>query len=181
MNEIRVGALKKLHIFLQEVAPENRQRFIKYIIETYNSAQYDWRTKLVLAQNLGKYAQLFSQDTVYNEFLPMFFKFCYDQVSKVSETASNSLAYILDKFAGDPHKQDSIVKVVKKFFLQQKTFKKRQLFVIMCQETMQNKDLFERCFKVDMLSLVADPVSNVRMSLAKVLRHHLLNTINGKN
>ncbi len=42
-----------------------------------------------------------------------------------------------------------------------------------------NKELLERCFKADLLGLVADPVSNVRMALAKILRHHLLNTING--
>jgi len=41
------------------------------------------------------------------------------------------------------------------------------------------KELYERCFKADVLALVADPVSNVRMSLAKVIRHHFLNTING--
>jgi hypothetical protein len=50
----------------------------------------------------------------------------------------------------------------------------------MSQEAMMKKELFERCFKADMLGLVADPVSNVRMSLAKVIRHHFLNTINGK-
>ena len=32
LTEIRVGALKNLHIFLQEVSSENRLRFIKYII-----------------------------------------------------------------------------------------------------------------------------------------------------
>jgi hypothetical protein len=47
----------------------------------------------------------------------MFFKFCHDGVHKVSEVASNSLAYILEKFNDDIHKQDSIVKVVKKNFL----------------------------------------------------------------
>jgi hypothetical protein len=31
VNEIKVGALKNLHIFLQEVSPENRIQFIKYI------------------------------------------------------------------------------------------------------------------------------------------------------
>jgi len=41
------------------------------------------------------------------------------------------------------------------------------------------KELFERCFKVDMLLLVNDNIKNVRMSLAKVLRHHFLNQING--
>lgn len=41
------------------------------------------------------------------------------------------------------------------------------------------KELFERCLKLDLLSLVNDPVCNVRMMLAKVLRHHFLNQING--
>ena len=31
VNEIRVGALKNLHIFLAEVLPENRHHFIKYL------------------------------------------------------------------------------------------------------------------------------------------------------
>ena len=49
----------------------------------------------------------------------------------------------------------------------------------MCSETMMRKDLFERCFKPDMLSIVNDKVSNVRLALAKVLRHHFLNQISG--
>ena len=46
---------------------------------------------------------------------------------------------------------------------------------------MNKKELFERHFKGDMLSLVKDKVSNVRMSLAKVLRAHFLNHINGNH
>ena len=45
----------------------------------------------------------------------------------------------------------------------------------MCGEAMMKKELFERSFKADMLGLVIDPVSNVRMSLARVLRFHFLN------
>ena len=40
---------------------------------------------------------------------------------------------------------------------------------------MMKKDLFERCFKAEMLSLVNDRVINVRMTLARVLRHHFIN------
>jgi len=40
---------------------------------------------------------------------------------------------------------------------------------------MNKKELFERLFKVDMLSMVNDKVSNVRVALAKVLRHHFIN------
>ena len=50
----------------------------------------------------------------------------------------------------------------------------------MCGEAMNKKELFERHFKADMLQMVNDKVSNVRMSLAKVLRHHFINQINGK-
>ncbi len=40
---------------------------------------------------------------------------------------------------------------------------------------MMNKDLFERQFKADLLAMTNDKVSNVRMCLAKAIRHHFLN------
>jgi hypothetical protein len=49
LSDIKVGALKNLHIFLAEISPEHRSNFIRYIVDTYNEAQYDWRTKLVIA------------------------------------------------------------------------------------------------------------------------------------
>ena len=100
-------------------------------------------------------------------------------MARVSETAATSLVYILEKFNDKPYKQESIAKVVKKNFQLAKTFKRRQLFVLMCGEAMNKKEIFEAHFKADMLSMVTDKVSNVRMSLAKVLRHHFINQING--
>jgi hypothetical protein len=51
VNEIRAGALKNLHVFLQEVKPENRSAFIKYLQykDGETEGQYEWRMKLVLA------------------------------------------------------------------------------------------------------------------------------------
>ena len=46
---------------------------------------------------------------------------------------------------------------------------------------MNRKELFERLFKADLLSMVSDPVSNVRLALAKVLRHHFISQINGNS
>lgn len=108
----------------------------------------------------------------------MFFQFCFDSVSKVAETASTSLVYILEKFQDDVGKQEAIAAVVKKNF-KNANFKRRQLFVYMCGEAMNKKELFERLFKADLLSMVNDRVSNVRLALAKVLRHHFINQING--
>ena len=44
---------------------------------------------------------------------------------------------------------------------------------------LQKKDLFEKYFKLDFMSMVQDRCVNVRITLAKVLRHHFLKEIGG--
>ena len=51
----------------------------------------------------------------------------------------------------------------------------------MCGEAMMKKDIFERHFIADMLALVNDKTSNVRLGLARVLRHHFIIQISGNN
>lgn len=43
---------------------------------------------------------------------------------------------------------------------------------------MQKKEIFEKYFKLDFLSMVNDRVPNVRITFAKTLRHHFLKEIN---
>jgi hypothetical protein len=50
---------------------------------------------------------------------------------------------------------------------------------MMCGEAMNKKELFEKYFKPEMLSIAGDRVSNVRMCLSRVLRQHFLGHING--
>lgn len=83
----------------------------------------------MLASNLGNYAELYDKDLVYTEFLPMFFKFCSDNVARVSNAVCNALCPILIKFNDDEVKQMSIVRIVTKRYYKSITFKKRQLFV----------------------------------------------------
>ena len=45
---------------------------------------------------------------------------------------------------------------------------------------MMKKELFEKYFKYDFLSLVNDRVPNVRMVVAKTLRHHFLKEVGGE-
>ena len=49
----------------------------------------------------------------------------------------------------------------------------------MCKDIMNKKELFEKYFKLDFLSLVNDKVPNVRIAMSKVLRHHFLKEISG--
>lgn len=175
-------ALKNLHIFLKEVSPDKRQTFIKYIVGTLGEERkQDWRLKLVLAQNLGNYAELFDAKTVYNDFLPMFLKFCSDSVSRVGQSCCPALAEIVEKFNDDETRQQGIVRVIRNRYAKARTYKKRQLFVLMCTgKLMMKKALFEKYFKLDLLTLVNDRVPNVRILLAKALRHHFLKEISGE-
>lgn len=180
-NEIKLAALKNLHIFLNVVSQEKRAGFIKYIVQTFEeTSKGEWRLKQVLASNLGKYSELFDKDLVYQEFMPMFFKFCSDNVSRVSTAACSAFCPILQKFNEDEKKQESIARIIRHRYCKANTFKKRQLFVqMMMGPMMQQKDVFERHFKYDFLQMVNDRVSNVRIILAKALRHHFVKEISG--
>lgn len=41
------------------------------------------------------------------------------------------------------------------------------------------KEIFEKYFKLDFLAIVNDRVPNVRIAMAKVIRHHFMKEING--
>jgi len=45
---------------------------------------------------------------------------------------------------------------------------------------MQQKEIFEKYFKVDFMSLVNDKTINVRITLSKALRYHFLKEISGQ-
>ena len=176
-----MSALKNLHIFLKVVSVEKRSQFIKYIVQTFDdSIKSEWRLKQVLASNLGNYCELFEKDMVYTEFLPMFFKFCSDNVMRVSQSTVTALCPILMKFNDDEQKQASIARIIKSRYCKARTFKKRQLFVMMMNgPMMQQKEVFEKYFKIEFLTMVNDRVSNVRIQVAKVLKHHFLKEISG--
>lgn len=111
----------------------------------------------------------------------MFFKFCSDNVVTVSRSVCDALAPIIEKFDDDEVKQAGIVRVVKNRFFRAKTFRKRQLYIQMVSGAMmQKKELFEKYFKLDFMSMVNDRCVNVRITLAKVLRHHFLKEIGGE-
>jgi len=37
--DIKMAALKNMHIFLKEVSPEKRGNFIKYVVQTFDDAK----------------------------------------------------------------------------------------------------------------------------------------------
>lgn len=111
----------------------------------------------------------------------MFFKFCEDRVNTVNSAAATALAPILIKFSHDQQQMRAVIKVIKNNFRngEAATYKRRQLFVIMCEHVMnQAPEIFQEYFIHDFLSLVTDRVANVRICVARTLKNHFLQ-ING--
>lgn len=73
--------------------------FIKYIFaftsDIRAAAKPEWRLKHLLAQNLGNYVSLFDSKTVYAEFLPMFFSFLSDNVTRVAQAVCPAMSDII--------------------------------------------------------------------------------------
>ena len=59
LKEVRIGAMKGIPEFIQNIAPENRLQFLDYL--TSEETQKDWRMKVIVARNMGKVALLLPQ------------------------------------------------------------------------------------------------------------------------
>jgi len=49
----------------------------------------------------------------------------------------------------------------------------------MCKNVMMNKEIFDKYFKKDFISLIKDKVAVVRVQMAKTISHHFLVELNG--
>lgn len=129
----------------------------------------------MIAVNLGHFAQLFDSETVYQQIMPLFFTYCSNNVIQVANSAAMGLSDILAKLENEPEKVKLIVNTVKAQYLRSASFKKRQLFAMMCMKVMDNKELFQHYFMPLFLGLCLDPVKNVRIVVARVLERHFSN------
>ena len=104
-QDVKNSVLKNLHIFLENVTPEIRQRYIAQIVSAFNDAgKRDWRTKEIFAKNLHKLVELYPLQIVQTEFLAMYFKFCEERIATVAEASATAFAAIIKKFEAEPAK-----------------------------------------------------------------------------
>lgn len=64
--------------------------------------------------------------------------------------------------------------IIRKYFFSAKSHKRRELYVIMGGEALNMKDVFNKYFKKDMVTMAGDRVLGVRMAFARVLKQHYL-------
>ncbi|KAK1173717.1 hypothetical protein AOXY_G3899 [Acipenser oxyrinchus oxyrinchus] len=179
LDEVRIGVLKHLYDFLKLLHKEMRREYLYQLQEflvTDNSR--NWRFRAELAEQLVLLLDLYCGKDVYDYLRPLAFSLCTDRVSSVRWTSYKLICEIIKKLSSDSALvADFMAELVDKFCHCSK-WSGRQAFAFVCQSVIEDDcvsmDLFAEHLLPPLLQLASDPVPNVRVLLAKTLRHSLL-------
>ncbi|XP_032003274.2 serine/threonine-protein phosphatase 4 regulatory subunit 1-like isoform X1 [Hylobates moloch] len=181
LDEVRIGVLKHLYDFLKLLHEDKRRDYLYQLQEfvvTDNSR--NWRFRYELAEQLILILELYSPNDVYDYLMHIALKLCADQVSEVRWISFKLVVAILQKFYSNSESAlglNFISELIVRFRHCSK-WVGRQAFAFICQAVVSKEcvpvDQFVEHLLPSLLSLVSDPVPNVRVLLAKALRQMLL-------
>ncbi|XP_055508001.1 serine/threonine-protein phosphatase 4 regulatory subunit 1 [Leucoraja erinacea] len=181
LDEVRIGVLKHLYDFLKLLHVDKRREYLYQLQEfmvTDNSR--NWRFRYELAEQVILLLELYNPNDVHDYLRHIALSLCSDKVAEVRWISFKLVVEILRKFYASA--TDSLAVN----FMNELTFRfchcakwtGRQAFAFICQAIVE-----EECMPVNqfvehllpsLLGLATDPVPNVRVLLAKALRHTLL-------
>ncbi|XP_038658886.1 serine/threonine-protein phosphatase 4 regulatory subunit 1 isoform X1 [Scyliorhinus canicula] len=181
LDEVRIGVLKHLYDFLKLLHMDKRREYLYQLQEfmvTDNSR--NWRFRYELAEQVILLLELYNPNDVHDYLRHIALSLCSDKVAEVRWISFKLVVEILRKFyatATDPFAVNFMNELTLRFCHCSKWIG-RQAFAFICQAVVE-----EECMPVSqfvehllprLLGLATDPVPNVRVLLAKALRHTLL-------
>ncbi|XP_067904157.1 serine/threonine-protein phosphatase 4 regulatory subunit 1 isoform X2 [Heterodontus francisci] len=181
LDEVRIGVLKHLYDFLKLLHMDKRREYLYQLQEfmvTDNSR--NWRFRYELAEQVILLLELYNPNDVHDYLRHIALSLCADKVAEVRWISFKLVVEILRKFyatATDPLAVNFMNELTLRFCHCSKWIG-RQAFAFICQAVVE-----EECMPVNqfvehllpsLLGLATDPVPNVRVLLAKALRHTLL-------
>uniref|UniRef100_A0A7S0EVE1 TOG domain-containing protein n=1 Tax=Hanusia phi TaxID=3032 RepID=A0A7S0EVE1_9CRYP len=180
LDEVKVGVLQNLAKFFRVLDPSMREKYVSVLcnieMETYN-----WRFRLLLAQQLGELFTLYQEEIVKNELYPMFMKLCRDPVAEVRNASCNQIDAILDRL--DELKVDWRDEFMEELhdLATDRSFQHRLMFAQMCAVLLASNQVKVKMFETDflnhLLALAEDKVANVRQKTGECFK--IMGTLNG--
>ncbi|XP_069740928.1 serine/threonine-protein phosphatase 4 regulatory subunit 1 isoform X2 [Narcine bancroftii] len=181
LDEVRIGVLKHLYDFLKLLHMDKRREYLYQFQEfmvTDNSR--NWRFRYELAEQVILLLELYNPNDVHDYLRHIALSLCSDKVAEVRWISFKLVVEILRKLYASA--TDSLaVNFMNELdlrFCHCARWTGRQAFAFICQAIVE-----EECMPVNqfvehllpsLLGLATDPVPNVRVLLAKTLRHTLL-------
>ncbi|XP_078092470.1 serine/threonine-protein phosphatase 4 regulatory subunit 1 isoform X2 [Mustelus asterias] len=181
LDEVRIGVLKHLYDFLKLLHIDKRREYLYQLQEfmvTDNSR--NWRFRYELAEQVILLLELYNPNDVHDYLRHIALSLCSDKVAEVRWISFKLVVEILRKFyatATDPLAVNFMNELTIRFCHCAKWIG-RQAFAFICQAVVEEECMpvsqFVEHLLPSLLGLATDPVPNVRVLLAKALRHTLL-------
>ncbi|XP_072412948.1 serine/threonine-protein phosphatase 4 regulatory subunit 1-like isoform X1 [Chiloscyllium punctatum] len=181
LDEVRIGVLKHLYDFLKLLHVEKRREYLYQLQEfmvTDNSR--NWRFRYELAEQVILLLELYNSNDIHDYLRHIALSLCSDKVAEVRWISFKLVVEILKKFyatASEPLAVNFMNELTLRFCHCSKWIG-RQAFAFICQAVVEEECMpvsqFVEHLLPSLLGLATDPVPNVRVLLAKALRHTLL-------
>ena len=178
-------ALRNLPKILSNVNKETKEKYYKYfeavsIFQNNNGNKVrnfnfiNWKNKLDVAESILCYYNLYENDVIYKSIIPQSITFCLDQIYQVRKVAAKVLASLIVYLFDDNYNKDKLIELIKTFSYHKK-FQHRITFIKMCKVFLMNYHIYTEIIKDILLKLSNDKISNVRISICKMLKKIIIN------
>ena len=127
-----------------------------------------WRNRLTLAKQMEKYIELFSNEIVFVELVPILLNTCRDTVYAVRTKAAQQMHLIINKLQHKRNYMTSLISSVQEFWNSPKS-NDRQIYLHMIQGIILNKTIFELHFLPFFLNVFDEPTYAVKFTLFRIL------------
>ena len=198
LDEVRIGVLKHLSIFLKLLPQIHRDYFLPRLSEFLNPDNVNnWRFRLELAGQLSPISELYSAEKCWNCICTITFSLMADIVMEIIRTCFSVVSKLAARLitAGDSDSSDfsyddsssgkgdtnlivPFAQRLEEKFALSNTWRKRQSYAYLVGQIMQDNSipLHFACslFLKRFLDLAEDRVTNIRIAIAKIINSSIL-------
>jgi serine/threonine-protein phosphatase 4 regulatory subunit 1 len=179
LDEVRVGVIRNVASFLSHVPSPTRERYLPVLGDIAGDTS-NWRFRKLFANQLGVLGTLFTPDATIKVIFPIAISLLKDPVAKVRQAAAKGFPPLAVRFCSTQSQSSSDEyneKVLSPLLglATDNTSFMRQLYAQLCYHlSSQLTPPFFDPFIPPLLALAADPIPNVRISVATVLAESLV-------
>jgi len=168
LEDVRMGVISNLCAFLSHLSRDtSRLLYIPLLKEIFRESDTNWRFRVLLADQLPLLPDLFSEDILALQIVPILLGLCRDRFSEVRKVAVKSVGVFLERLKEHASFEEIVAEVLG--FASSSSFLERLLYIQICLHIPSS--LLTENLVLMLCRLGVDPVLNVRIALARSLSH----------
>ncbi|OMJ92838.1 hypothetical protein SteCoe_4286 [Stentor coeruleus] len=159
--------LPVLSKFLKVIRQDARVNFLKYIKSMYKISA-SWRIRLMVAEQLEDFIELFEIDIVINELYPIASALADDKIAKIREKSALGLGKIINLLISNGCSSE-ILQQFRNLSQKSSTAYRKQVFALACQSISPNP-MFPSVLGNEFRALCDEKSPNLRICCAKAVK-----------